>query len=117
MIKRCDKRAQGLSTNAIILIVLGVFVLAIMIMGFTVGWGKLVPFLSSENVDSVVNGCEVACTTQSIFGYCSKPLKLNDGIIELEDTCENFAKGDFEDKEYAKYGIGSCPGLCTAPAE
>ena len=118
MIKRSDKRGQGLSTNAIILIVLGVFILAIMIIGFMVGWNRIAPWLSNENVDNIVNSCETACTTKSTFGYCSKPMKLNDGESEFEDTCANFAKGDIiaegdtPAKNYAKYGIKPCEGLC-----
>lgn len=117
-----DKRGQGLSTNAIILIVLGVFVLAIMVVGFTMGWSKIAPFLSSENVDDVVNSCEVACSTQSKFNFCSKMMILNDGENpEIEDTCVNFAKGDVPEqgdipsKNYAIYGVKSCPSIdCTS---
>jgi hypothetical protein len=116
MIKRSDKRAQGLSTNAIILIVLGVFILAIMIIGFMIGWNKIAPWLSNENVDNVVNSCETACTTQSTFGYCSKMRELNDGENKFPDTCLNFStKADI----YGSYGVKTCEGLCSVeiPAE
>ncbi len=112
MIKRSDKRAQGLSTNAIILMVLGVFILAIMIFGFTLGWSKIAPWLSSENVDTIVNSCEAACSTQSIFGYCSKVMELSDGEKDFSDTCFNFAKTENAEK-YGVYGIKDCPGLCA----
>ena len=64
-----NKRGQGLSTQAIILIVLGVAVLVIMIIGFTVGWDKIAPWLSRDNVDSIVTQCEVACSTQSVYDF------------------------------------------------
>lgn len=111
MIKRCDKRGQGLSVNAIILIVLGIFVLAILVVGFTIGWNKVLPFLSSENVDRVVNSCETACTTQSVFGYCSKLQQLSDGENEYEDTCQNYSK---KVDMYGIYGVKSCDGLCPS---
>ena len=36
-----EKRGQSMSTNTIILIILGVVVLVVLIMGFTQGWGTL----------------------------------------------------------------------------
>ena len=43
-----NKKAQGLSTNAIILIVLGVIVLAVLVIGFTMGWDFIASRLSDE---------------------------------------------------------------------
>ena len=109
-----NKRGQGLSTNAIILIVLGVFVLAIMIFGFTLGWSKVAPWLSSENVDDVVKSCENSCITRSVFGFCSKVMELDDGVVTvpISGTCFILAAN----AEYAKYGIKSCEGLCPVQA-
>lgn len=108
MIKRSDKRGQGLSTSAIILIVLGVFILAIMIIGFMVGWNRIAPWLSNENVDNIVNSCETACTTKSLFGYCSKIQTLNDGENEFESTCYAMSRGD----EFKAYGVEVCDIEC-----
>ncbi|MEN7982191.1 MAG: hypothetical protein ABFQ65_01975 [Nanoarchaeota archaeon] len=113
MIKRSDKRAQGLSTNAIILIVLGVFILAIMIIGFMVGWNRIAPWLSNENVDNIVNSCETACTTNSIFGYCSKVMELNDGDNKYETTCNVLNLGD----EFKAYGVKPCDIDCKSGVE
>ena len=67
-----NKRGQGLSVNAIILIILGVFVLAMLIIGFTIGWGtlkdKLVP---SNNVKTIVDACALASGTQSVYDFCT----------------------------------------------
>ena len=108
-----NKRGQGLSTNAIVLIVLGVFVLAIMILGFTLGWNKIAPWLSAENVDTIANACETDCSTQSVFGYCSKIRELNDGENKFEESCKAFSDVENADK-YGKYGIKPCPELCPA---
>ena len=43
-----NKRGQGLSTNAIILIVLGVVVLVVLIGGFTIGWGQMAPWIKTN---------------------------------------------------------------------
>lgn len=112
---RClNKRGQGLSTNAIILIILGVIVLAILILGFTMGWGKLKDIISpSNNVKDIVDGCNVACTTQGIYDYCSKErvLKSDDlptGEKEVKGNCTYFAVSP----DYKRYGVKPCIGLC-----
>ena len=105
-----DKRGQGLSTNAIILIILGVFVLVILILGFTLGWDKLAPWLSKDknNVDTIATQCEIACTTQSFYDFCEKERTLIiDKTTESTQTCEQFSRDDV----YKKY-IDECPGLC-----
>ena len=104
-----NKRGQGLSTNAIILIILGIVVLVILIAGFTVGWGKIAPFLSSENVNSVVTQCQTACSTNGVFAFCSTERELNDGTKKIKTNCATFSVIS----EYAKYGIEECPSLAS----
>lgn len=102
-----NKRGQGLSVNAIILIVLGVFVLAVLIFGFTVGWGKILPFISTNNVDTLVTTCGVACSLNSQFDFCITPrdLKVGDDSIKAV-TCNYLAE------EQKKYGVASCGNIC-----
>lgn len=72
-----NKRGQGLSVNAIILIVLGVVVLSVLIFGFTVGFGKILPFISSgNNLESVKTACSTACATNNALGYCTTPREV-----------------------------------------
>lgn len=98
-----NKRGQGMSTNAIILIVLGVLVLVVLILGFTMGWGKVAPWLSSNNVDSVQNACTAACATQSTYDFCFAKRDLRAGNEKLKDiTCNYLAK------EKPKYDIANC---------
>lgn len=109
-----NKRGQGLSTNAIVLIILAVVVLVILIIGFTVGWEKLAPWISGNNVDEIVNQCSVACSTSSVYNFCSKEitLKADDipgGIKEMKGNCSFFAT----ESDYQKYGVQDCPGLCA----
>lgn len=97
------KRGQGLSTNAIILIVLGVVVLAVLILGFTVGWARIAPWISTNNVDSISTACSVACSTQSTFGFCSEGRDLRAEDTELNGvTCNYLANNQ------PQYGIESC---------
>jgi len=108
-----NKRGQGLSTNAIILIILGVVVLAVLIIGFTMGWGTIAPWMSKNNVNTIVTQCKIACSTNNVYGYCSKEreLKADDlpgGEKEVIANCTFFSNTT----EYEKYGIIECPGLC-----
>lgn len=98
---------QGLSTNAIILIILGVIILAVLILGFTLGWNTLLPFLPSNNVDTIVNQCSAACATNSKFDYCSNTRSLDDGQLKVETNCATFSVIS----EYDKYGIAECPTI------
>ena len=106
-----NKRGQGLSTNAIILIILGVVVLIVLILGFTMGWNKILPFVSTNNVENIKTACSVACSTSGIYDYCSVEREVNDGTNDkFKDTCYNLANSDgYSDRNY---GIAECPGLC-----
>ena len=99
-----NKKGQGLSTNAIILIVLGVVVLIVLIIGFTVGWKNIAPWLSSDNVDTIVNQCGTSCTTNSKYDYCTKTRTLNAEEVEIETNCAVFSVIN----EYSQYGIEEC---------
>ena len=103
-----NKRGQGLSTNAIILIVLGIIVLVILVVGFYAGWDKIAPWIKPDNnVQDVVSSCSIACSTGSVYDYCSKPRNLFAEGLSEEGNCTFFSGTDFE-----KYGIESCAGLC-----
>jgi len=109
-----NKRGQGLSTNAIILIVLGIILLVVLVLGFTLGWKSILPFLSSDNVGSIATQCNIACSSSSVYDFCSKPLVLEsddlpDGQKEVSGNCSYFATTT----EYQKYGIADCENLCS----
>lgn len=101
-----NKRGQGLSTQAIILIILGIIVLVILIIGFTLGWDKIAPWLSSTNVDTIVNSCEVACTTAATYNFCSAPRELRSDTEKLKlVTCFFLAE------KRTIYGIAKCDSI------
>lgn len=102
-----DKRGQGLSVNAIILIILGIVVLAVLILGFTIGWAKIVPWISSNNVQSITTQCEVACSTGSTYDYCTQTRELNNGTGKITNSCNEFANN----ATYVAYGIAKCPEI------
>ena len=102
------KRGQGLSTSAIVLMVLGVIVLVVLAVGFTIGFNKLAPWLSSNNVNTIVTTCSVACSIESTYDFCSlertlRAADLPSGEDEVKGTCLAFSR-----TPYIKYGIGIC---------
>jgi len=97
-----DRRGQGLSVNAIILIVLGVVVLAVLIYGFTIGFNQLRPYLPESNVDAILTACMAACTAGSDYQYCSFGRELKTEDVELSGvTCDYLASNNL-------YGADSC---------
>ncbi|MBU1252290.1 MAG: hypothetical protein KJ905_01675 [Nanoarchaeota archaeon] len=106
------KKGQGLSTNAIILIILGVVVLVVLILGFTIGWAKLIPFVQTNNVQNIVTSCETACTTGAQFDWCSTIRSVNDGVNDKFDAnCNQLSS----DATYTarNYGVAACPTLSS----
>ncbi len=105
-----NKRGQELSTNAIILIILAVVVLVVLAIGFMIGWDKLVPWVSQNNVNTVVSACSNACGLGSAYEYCNYDRELKDADKnKIKTTCSLFSNID----EYSqKYGIEKCPSLC-----
>jgi len=111
-----SKRGQALSTNAIILIILGVVVLVILIAGFTLGWNKILPFISTNNVDTIKNSCNIACSTESAFDYCSFEREVKDGVNDkFSETCNNLANDPDEKYGSRNYGIETCSAI-TCPS-
>ena len=112
-----NTKGQGLSTNAIILIILGIVVLVILILGFTIGWSKILPFFPSNNVENIKTTCGTACSTASTYDFCTLPrtLKASDlpaGGKEFVGNCSFFST----DANYLKYGIETCSSVtCPAP--
>ena len=109
-----NKRGQGLSTNAIILIVLGVVVLVVLILGFTIGWNRILPFVDSNNVETIKTSCSIACSTNNVFDFCTQQRDLKAGDDEVTATCFEFADPD---GEYTQFGIGQCPSIECGSSE
>ena len=69
-----DKRGQELSVGTLILIVLGIVLLVLLILGFSLGWSnlweKINIFSSSTSLESVVQKCSLAVTSNSLVSYC-----------------------------------------------
>jgi len=93
-----NKKGQDLSLTTIILIVLGIAVLVFLIWGFSTGWTNLWDRVTAftgggVNVDSVKQGCELACTGALYGDWCENPKTLKLADKTLRGSCENL-KGD-----------------------
>lgn len=107
-----NKRGQGLSTNAIVLIILAVIVLVILILGFTMGWDKILPFIKTNNVENIKTACALACTTENTYDFCSAPriLKADDlptGGKKVTESCFFFSTNE----NYEVYDIAECTAI------
>jgi hypothetical protein len=101
-----NERGQELSTTTIILIILGVIILVVMIIGFSIGWNKIVPQLSSNNVQTVSTQCVTACSTNSIYDFCSRPFDLVSDQATIHNATCNFLA-----KKQGQYGISDCSSI------
>ena len=93
-----EKRAE-VTIGIIIFIVLGLVVLVVLVFGFTTGWSnlwdKIIGFGGGEvNVQSVVQSCQLACTTGSTYDYCTRnrSVVFEEGVDAEKLTC-NKLKG------------------------
>jgi len=112
-----DRRGQGLSTNAIVLIILAVVVLAILIIGFTIGWDKIAPWIKpSNNIKDLSQQCQVACGTGDSYGFCNlaRELKIEEGMGDFKSgekyTC-------FELSKVPSFGISGCSTITCEESE
>ncbi|MEA3414355.1 MAG: hypothetical protein U9Q99_02415 [Nanoarchaeota archaeon] len=103
-----------MSTNTVVLLIISVLVLVFLILGFTMGWSKIAPFIKSSNVDTIVNNCEAACSIQNEYDFCRFPRELKDAEGEKFTTsCVVFSKVS----QFSKYGIKECNIDCDLNCE
>ena len=101
-----NHRGQEMSTNTIIIIILAIVVLVVLIIGFTMGWGKIAPWLSGNNVDTIATSCSAACSTSSTYDFCLAPKDLKASGEKLKDVTCNYLS-----KEQTSYGIAKCTAV------
>lgn len=82
------KRGQELSITTIILIVIGTGLLTVLVLGFTIGWQSLVPWIDEGgSVDTVRSECQIACTAQNIYTYCNEEKDLDVNGKSYSHSC------------------------------
>lgn len=98
-----NKKGQGLSVNAIILIILGLVILVMLILGFVFGWNNILPFVSKSNVANLKTACSIACSTNAEFDFCSVKRELKSDTETLKDVTCNYLV-----QKQPKYNIENC---------
>ena len=102
-----------------ILLILGVVILVILILGFTLGWNKVLPFFSTNNVQNIQTSCSSACATNNAYEYCvlNRTLQAPDlpgGAKKAYGNCTWFSTIP----DYKAYGIESCSQIdCSTVAQ
>ena len=83
MKKRMNKRGQDLSIGTLILIVLGIVVLVLLILGFSIGWGnlweKINIFKGGSSIADVITACKLAIASGNSYDFCQdfKEIKVD----------------------------------------
>jgi hypothetical protein len=94
MKKEMNKKAQDLSIGTLILIVLGIVVLVLLILGFSMGWSnlweKINIFGGGSSVGDIATSCTIAVTQANQYAYCQDFKKVKSGstieYLNCEDT-------------------------------
>lgn len=77
---KVNKKGQEMSVATLVLIVIGIVVLVMLILGFSMGWqnlwGKINIFGGGSNVETVVQACKLAAASDSAYSYCNEFKKV-----------------------------------------
>ena len=107
-----NKRGQELSIGTLVLIVLGIIVLVLLILGFSIGWQNLfskIGIATSSDLSAMVATCKVHAAANDVSSYCeAKSVKLADG------TSPKISCAD--DKVAGSAGFGKTLDCNKAPA-
>lgn len=85
-----NRKGQELSIGTLVLIVLGVIVLVLLVLGFSIGWKNLfskVGIASGSDVSALVSSCRLAAASDSKTSYCEFKKATIDGET-VEVNCE-----------------------------
>lgn len=105
-----NKKAEA-SVGVIIALVLGLLILVFLVLGFTGVWNPFSSVFKTNNIEQIKANCNIACTTNSQYDFCSKNQSVNDGEnTKFSDTCYNLAT-DVSKYGNRYYGIASCPEI------
>lgn len=94
MQKRMNRKGQDLSIGTLILIVLGIVVLVLLILGFSLGWDdlweKINIFGGGSSIGDVASACAIKATSNDVYGYCNEFVKVKVGNSAREFVnCED----------------------------
>src|SRR4030042_200589 len=109
-----NKKGAEMTIGTIIVIILALVVLVILIYGFSTGWSNLWEKINvfgggKSNVQTIIQACQLACTTSSDYNYCKTQKLIEDAngdgkMATRSVNCENLANEP-------KYGLAKCEAI------
>lgn len=111
-----NKKGAEMTIGTIIIIILALVVLVILVYGFSTGWSNLWEKITGfgggkVNVQTVVQSCQLACTTSSQYDYCKTRKLIEDSNGDGKTESRNVNCKDLEVATY--YGLDVCDITCT----
>jgi hypothetical protein len=98
--KKMNKKGAEMTIGTLVVIILVLVVLVVVLFGFSSGWSNLwgkvtgIFFPTKENVQNIIDGCKVSCSSGSEYDYCNKAriLKFEDSsnkntLVSISVTC------------------------------
>lgn len=79
-----NKKGQEMSVTTLILIVMGVVLLVLLVLGFSMGWtnlwAKINIFQGGTTLDSAVQACKISVSSDASASFCEFKLVTIDGV-------------------------------------
>ncbi|MFA7708312.1 MAG: hypothetical protein WCX73_05165 [Candidatus Pacearchaeota archaeon] len=108
-----NKKGAEMTIGTIIVIILALVVLVILVYGFSTGWTNLWDKVTNfgggkANVQTIVQSCQLACTTLSEYDYCKTR-----SMIEVDSAGKIQPAREITCKvlEYGNYGLEPCDSI------
>lgn len=126
MVRTMNKKGAEMTIGTIIIIILALVVLVVIIYGFSTGWGNLWEKLinlggGKVNVQTVVQSCQLACTTSSNYDWCTKTRSVifnADKATEEKKvvwTCDSLQKDTAKNAGLESCDEITCPIVTATP--
>lgn len=123
---KTKKASEGMGVGLLVVIVLAILILVVLALGFGAGWGnfwsKITSFFGSANVDTVKQGCEFACSSNSQYDWCTKTRSMTYEEAGAKKTvtltCDSWLqnKAKDKDKNEVPINVGVTPEACSTIA-
>ena len=80
------KKGQEMSVSTLVLIVIGIVILVMLVLGFTMGWQNLwgkINVFQGGSVEDVISACKIAAAAEATYSYCNefKPVTIDNNKI------------------------------------
>jgi len=113
-----NKKGQEMSVATLVLIVIGIVILVLLVLGFSMGWqnlwNKINIFGGGSNVEAVTQACKISASSASTYSYCSEFKKVTiDGKIQYINCQDSRVAGIENPLDCGKDAAASAKKYCT----